>query len=63
MSEQFDLFAGPDPTKKIETKTNSKKTQKFDKKEPRVVYFDLETQKGSDEVGGWGNSHLMKLSF
>ncbi len=28
-----------------------------------IVYFDLETQKGADEVGGWGNKHLMKISF
>lgn len=27
-----------------------------------VVVFDLETQKSADEVGGWGNSHLLKLS-
>ncbi len=29
---------------------------------PRVLYFDLETQKSADEVGGWSNSHLMKLA-
>ncbi len=28
-----------------------------------IVYFDLETQKGADEVGGWGNKRLMKVSF
>lgn len=29
---------------------------------PRIVFFDLETQKLADEVGGWKNSHLMQLS-
>jgi DEAD/DEAH box helicase domain-containing protein len=29
---------------------------------PRVLYFDLETQKTAQEVGGWQNKHLMRLS-
>jgi len=28
----------------------------------RVVVFDLETQKGADEVGGWNNTHLMRVA-
>lgn len=28
----------------------------------RICYFDLETQRGADEVGGWRNIHLMRLS-
>jgi DEAD/DEAH box helicase domain-containing protein len=27
-----------------------------------IVYFDLETQKSADEVGGWDRIHLMKMS-
>ena len=27
-----------------------------------IVYFDLETQKSADEVGGWGNISQMSLS-
>lgn len=27
-----------------------------------IVYFDLETQKSADEVGGWGNINRMGLS-
>ena len=27
-----------------------------------IVYFDLETQKSADEVGGWQNKHLMRVS-
>jgi DEAD/DEAH box helicase domain-containing protein len=29
---------------------------------PRLVFFDLETQRGADEVGGWANKHLMRLA-
>lgn len=29
----------------------------------RVLAFDLETQRGPDEVGGWGNAHLMGVSI
>ncbi len=28
----------------------------------RIGFFDLETQKLSNEVGGWNNKHLMKVS-
>ncbi|MBI3601019.1 MAG: ribonuclease H-like domain-containing protein [Nitrospinae bacterium] len=28
----------------------------------RIVYFDIETQKSADEVGGWDNKHLMKMA-
>ena len=30
--------------------------------ELRVVTFDLETQRSAEEVGGWHNAHLMRLS-
>jgi DEAD/DEAH box helicase domain-containing protein len=30
--------------------------------EPNVAFFDLETQRLADEVGGWGNVHLMRLA-
>ena len=29
---------------------------------PRVLYFDLETQKSASDVGGWNNTHLMRVS-
>lgn len=54
MAEQLGLFS------EQELENNDK--QETDNSEPRVLYFDLETQKGADEVGGWGNSHLMKLA-
>ncbi len=28
-----------------------------------IVYFDLETQKSADEVGGWGNIRDMRMSL
>jgi DEAD/DEAH box helicase domain-containing protein len=30
---------------------------------PRVVVFDLETQRGATDVGGWHNAHLMRLAL
>jgi len=30
--------------------------------EPRIIYFDLETRKLAQEVGGWHNTHLMRVS-
>jgi len=34
----------------------------IEKKKPRLVYFDLETQKTARDVGGWHNTHLMRVS-
>ena len=55
MSDQFDLFGDSyeeEPAKTIKLGT-----------EPRIQYFDLETQKSADEVGGWGNIHKMGLAI
>ena len=30
--------------------------------EKNIVYFDLETQKSADEVGGWNNVRDMRMS-
>jgi len=30
---------------------------------PRVMFFDLETQRSAAEVGGWHNAHLMRLAL
>jgi len=30
---------------------------------PRVLVFDLETQRSAEEVGGWHNAHLMRVSL
>ncbi len=34
----------------------------IEEKKPRLVYFDLETQKTAQDVGGWHNTHLMRVS-
>ncbi len=31
-------------------------------KPPRVLTFDIETQRGADEVGGWNQTHLMRVA-
>jgi DEAD/DEAH box helicase domain-containing protein len=31
--------------------------------EPALAFFDIETQRLADEVGGWGNIHLMRLAL
>lgn len=31
-------------------------------REPRILFFDLETQKTAQDVGGWQNIHLMRVS-
>ena len=30
---------------------------------PRMVFFDLETQRSAEEVGGWHNTHLMRVAL
>jgi DEAD/DEAH box helicase domain-containing protein len=30
---------------------------------PRLLVFDLETQRSADDVGGWHNAHLMRISL
>lgn len=30
---------------------------------PRVVFFDIETQRSAEEVGGWHNAHLMRVAL
>ena len=54
MSEQLGLFG--EPADQEPAKTTKRKT------ESRIQYFDLETQKSADDVGGWGNIHKMKLA-
>jgi DEAD/DEAH box helicase domain-containing protein len=33
-----------------------------EKRAPRLLFFDLETQKTAEDVGGWQNTHLMRVS-
>lgn len=61
MAEQFDLFADNAP-QEPPPKPKAKPEVPEPKSAPRIQYFDLETQKSADDVGGWGNIHLMKLA-
>ena len=54
MSEQLGLFS--EPADQEPAKTTKRET------ESRIQYFDLETQKSADDVGGWGNIHKMRLA-
>lgn len=45
-----------------EPKKTKKEEQVIESSEPRVIYFDLETQKLAQDVGGWQNTHLMMVS-
>jgi len=56
MSEQLDLFAEPEKDK-LDSEIVPKPSN-----EHRILYFDLETQKSADDVGGWGNIHEMKVA-
>jgi DEAD/DEAH box helicase domain-containing protein len=55
MSEQLGLFGeveDQEPEKSLIEEVSG----------PRVQYFDLETQKSAEDVGGWGNIHKMGLA-
>ncbi len=55
MADQLDLFADnppPEPAKAPEKKDLG----------PKILYFDLETQKSADDVGGWGNIPKMLMA-
>ena len=55
MSEQLGLFGESDDQEPIKiTKLETG---------PRIQYFDLETQKSADDVGGWANIHKMGLAI
>jgi DEAD/DEAH box helicase domain-containing protein len=55
MSEQLGLFG--EAESQVVKNTVAKKVDV-----PRVQYFDLETQKSADDVGGWDNIHKMGLA-
>ena len=56
MPEQLDLFS--EPSKNVTDPPNVLRTSNS----RRILYFDLETQKSADEVGGWENTHYMGLA-
>ncbi len=54
MSEQLGLFGETEDQEAAKPVTAASG--------PRVQYFDLETQKSAEDVGGWGNIHKMGLA-
>jgi DEAD/DEAH box helicase domain-containing protein len=54
MSEQLGLFG--------EVEDEEPKNKLIEVSGSRVQYFDLETQKSAEDVGGWGNIHKMGLA-
>ena len=51
------------PVEKEEENMNSEKgTMQEEESKHRILFFDLETQKLAQEVGGWNNCHLMRIS-
>jgi len=42
--------------------SREKEAPLMEQNEPRIIYLDLETQKLAEEVGGWQNTHLMRVS-
>ena len=57
MPEQLDLFVESKETEKSDFEIHLKTSDKY-----RILYFDLETQKSADDVGGWDKIHDMKLA-
>ncbi|UCG11568.1 MAG: DEAD/DEAH box helicase [Deltaproteobacteria bacterium] len=55
-------FDGLDQKQKVLVAEN-RVTGESGNSEPAVAYLDLETQRLADEVGGWGNVHLMRLAL
>lgn len=45
-----------------EKDTLEEKNKNEEELKPRIVVFDLETQRSAAEVGGWNNAHLMGMS-
>jgi DEAD/DEAH box helicase domain-containing protein len=54
------LEAGPDEEQPFPSSSVDQSSLR--PKEPRIVFLDLETQKSAQEVGGWKNIHLMRVS-
>ena len=57
MPEQLDLFVESKEAEKTDFDIHLKTSNKH-----RILYFDLETQKSADDVGGWDKVHDMKLA-
>ncbi|MFP8879230.1 MAG: Zn-binding domain-containing protein, partial [Myxococcota bacterium] len=50
-------------TASVEIKDPASPAVSVDRSAPRLIYFDLETQRSAEEVGGWHNAHLMRVAL
>ena len=50
-----------EPSPETAASTHAQTTGLFPS-EKKIYVFDLETQRSAEEVGGWGNKHLMRVS-
>ncbi len=57
-----DSFYKPEEKGKDKMKTSTEEHTQQEESKPRIFFFDLETQKLAQEVGGWNNCHLMRIS-
>jgi len=55
-------FFESDKEKQPEPVQTKKEEPKPVQRGPRITYFDLETRKSAQDVGGWHNTHLMRVS-
>ena len=58
----LELFYDPDKTPMHNPERHERESHITEQDGPRILYLDLETQKLAEEVGGWHNTHLMRLS-
>jgi DEAD/DEAH box helicase domain-containing protein len=58
LSQFYDMEGAEEPGPALP----GKKAPEPEPTEPRILYFDLETQKTAQDVGGWQNTHLMRVS-
>ncbi|MCP5055791.1 MAG: DEAD/DEAH box helicase [bacterium] len=52
--EEIRLASTPNPAPEAEAQSGP---------EPRLIWFDLETQRSAKDVGGWHNAHLMRMAL
>ena len=58
----LDWFFDPDEITEPVPEKREKEEPCMKQNEPRIIYLDLETQKLAHDVGGWHNTHLMRVS-
>jgi DEAD/DEAH box helicase domain-containing protein len=63
LSSESVFFDSKDKCVKVSSFKKLKETDLLERlKNKNILFFDLETQRSADEVGGWDNKHLMKMA-